>query len=169
MRYIFMLLTVLQLALTTLATHTIVTPLQARQAKQGRLKPTNNNTWIIYDAQYSHPGPALKPRVDNVGAISFSLRRSVWERNPRGLSLTFVPVPENKAVSCSYGQLDPVVKSDWRQCDGYSMDGVPPGDEDMLGELNKRLRFRLSNLKTSPSGNFGSVSMEIVNHIAPKK
>lgn len=157
---IFKLLAVLQLASTGLAT-------QSRPAPS--LKRTNNNTWMISDAQFNHPGPALKPQADNVGAIRFNFRRTIWERNLTAFTMTFVPVAADKAVYCSYGMLEPVIRSEWRQCSGYQWESAPPGDGGMTDELNKRIRFRLSDLKTSPSGNFESVTMEIVNHIAARK
>jgi hypothetical protein len=163
----FKLLAVLQLALTGLATCATHFP---RQAKLGPpLKRTNNNTWIISGAEFNHPGPALKRQADNVGAIRINLRRTVWERNINAHTMTFVPVASNKAVYCAYGMLDPVIRSEWRQCSGYQLENAPPGDESMTDELNRRLRFRLSNLKTSPSGNFESVTMEIVNHVVARK
>jgi hypothetical protein len=166
----FKLLAVLQLALTTLATSATLVPRQASQAKQARpLRNTNNNTWIIAGAEFDHAGPALKRKADNVGGIRFYLRRSVWQKNMDARTMTFVPVAEDKAVSCSYGNLDPVTKSKWRQCSGYSSDDTPPGDDSMTDELNRRLRFRLSNLRTSPTGNFEGVTMEIVNHVVPRK
>jgi hypothetical protein len=84
-------------------------------------------------------------------------------------TMTFVPVAVNKAVYCTYGMLEPVIRSEWRQCSGYQVENAPPGDESMTDELNRRLRFRLSDLKTLPSGNFRSVTMEIVNHVAARK
>jgi hypothetical protein len=130
---------------------------------------TNNNTWIISDPEFNHPGPALKRQADNVGAIRFHLRRTMWERNINGRTMTFVPVAANKAVYCTYGMLDQVVRSEWRQCSGYKLENAPPGDDSMTDELNGRLRFRLSDLKTSPSGNFESVTMEIVNQVVARK
>jgi hypothetical protein len=163
----FKLLAVLQLALTGLVTRATLLP---RQGKQGPpFKRTNNNTWIISGAEFNHPGPALMRQADNVGAIRFDLRRTVWDRNINAFTMTFVPVAENQAVYCSYGMLDPVIRSEWRQCSGYQLENAPPGDDSMTDELNRRLRFRLSDLKTSPSGNFKSVTMEIVNHVVARK
>jgi hypothetical protein len=166
---IFKLLAVLQLTLTCLANSAIHFPRQARQGPP--LKRTNNNTWIISESEFNHPGPALKRQADNVGAISFNLRRTVREENMNSHTITFVPVAANKAVYCSYGILpiEPVIRSEWRQCRGYQLENAPPGDENMTDELNRRLKFRLSDLKTSPSGNFESVTLEIVNHVVPKK
>ena len=164
----FNLLVFLQLALTSFVATATILPRQGGRQGPPPLR-TNNNTWIISHAEFNHPGPALKRQAENVGGIHFSLRRSVWKQNFNGRTLSFVPVEQNKAVSCSYGTLEPVIKSEWRQCSGYRFEDVPPGDESMTDELNKRLRFRLSDLKTSPSGNFESVTMEIVNHVAPRK
>jgi hypothetical protein len=169
---IFELLAVLQLALTCLANSATHFPRQAGGGRQGPpLVPTNNNTWIISGAEFNHPGPALRRQVDKVGAISFNLRRTVREENMNSHTVTFVHVAANKAVYCSYETLpiEPVIRSEWRQCRGYQFGNAPPGDESMTDELNRRLKFRLSDLKTSPSGNFESVTLEIVNHVAPKK
>ena len=157
----------LQLALTCFAATATILP---RQDWVGpSLRRTNNNTWIISNAEFNHPGPALPRQAENVGGIRFSLRRSIIQKSWQGYTMTFVPVEQKDAVYCSYGVLQPVIKSEWRQCNGYHMENVPPGDETMTNELNNRLRFRLSDLKTSPSGNFESVTMEIVNHVAPRK
>jgi hypothetical protein len=163
----FKLLAVLQLLLTNLVTCT--THIR-RQAKVGPpLKRTNNNTWIISHAEFNHPGPALKRKPDNVGAIRFNLRRTVWQKDLSAYTMTFVPVAPSKDVYCWYGMLEPLIRSEWRQCSGYAIENAPPGDENMTTELNRRLRFRLSDLKTSSSGHFERVTMEVVNHVAPRK
>jgi hypothetical protein len=161
----FKLLAFVQLILTCLAMRSTPPPRQELPP----FKRTNNNTWIVPWAQFNHPGPALKPVAENVGGISFDLRRTIWQKDFNAHTITFVPVAANNAVHCSYGLLRPVIKSEWRLCSGFRIDSAPPGDESMTDELNNRLRFRLSNLTTSPSGNFQSVTLEIVNHVTAKK
>jgi len=170
MVYILKSLAVLQLLTGCFSSATLV-PRQRGAAGRQALppKPTNNNTWLISDVNFYHPGPALKRRADNVGGIRFSLQRSVTESGKEFRTITYVPVPRNKAISCGYGVLSEVVRSEWRLCSGYYVENAPPGDQSMTDELSNRLRFRLSNLKTSPSGNFQSVTLEIVNHVAPQR
>jgi hypothetical protein len=161
----FKLLAVLQLALTVAAT-TPATPF--RNGLYKFPERTNNNTWIVADAEFNYPGPTLKPIADDVGAIGFTLRRSVLNQSMETLKISFAPVAEDKKVYCGYAtelQLDN--KSEWKQCNGYSWENTPLGDSSMAAELNDRLRYRLLDLKMSPSGTFESVTLEIVNHVVP--
>jgi hypothetical protein len=164
----YKLLAVLQLPFVGVAT------LFPRQGKAlPPLQRTNNNTWIISGATFIHPGPAMKRNPEDMGDIGFNLRRTVWEKNRNASTLTFVHVPENKAMRCEHAPLAEFVhKIRWRECSGYKLDQlekVPPGDESILDELNNRLRFRHSDLVTSPEGYFQKLTLEIVNHVAPRQ